>query len=140
MQFHAAYAVASRDKQEDGIKPDRQRGAALFKDGASAGIEVVAAMGAGISLAVLKAVERSINHPALTAGVTMAVADRHNVFQTSGIVREALEELPNVHFASVVLLVHVNFIVYTNCRVNLKVYRWQKILRGRLTPFWPPQS
>ena len=63
-------------------------------------------MGAGISLAVFKAVERGVHRTTLAAGMAMAEPHGHDVFQTSRIIREALEELPNVHFASVMFLVH----------------------------------
>lgn len=50
-------AVARRNKEVDGIEPELQRRAAVLKVGASAGTDVVAAVGAGESLALLQPVE-----------------------------------------------------------------------------------
>jgi hypothetical protein len=79
-------------------------------------------MSARVGLAVLKAVECGIYYAAGPAGMTVAVANRHHMLKAGGIVGEALEELPDVHFAGVVLLVHVNKVVYSPGHVNRIIY------------------
>jgi hypothetical protein len=53
-------------------------------------------MGAGISLAVLKAMERGINHAALSAGMPVAVTHGHDMLEAGGFVREPHEEVRTV--------------------------------------------
>jgi hypothetical protein len=66
---------------------------AVLEHRPGAGVEVIAAMGAGVSRALLKAVEGGVDHAALAARVAQSVADAHHVFE-AGVVRgEAVEEL-----------------------------------------------
>jgi hypothetical protein len=63
-------------------------------------------MGAGISVAAFKPVERSVYNTALAAGMAMAEPDRHNVLKARRIIGEPLEKLADRKLAGEVVLFH----------------------------------
>lgn len=92
LEFLAAHAVARRDKEVDRIEPRLKRRAAVLKDRAGAGVDVIAAGGAGEGPASGDLVKGALN-AAFAADVAKAIADLHDSRQASIVVLELREEV-----------------------------------------------
>ena len=86
MQFHPAHAIARHAEKINRVKPDLEAGAGLVKDGASAGRDMRAAMGALKFLTVGDAMESGIDHATGRASMAKAKPDLHHVFKANILV------------------------------------------------------